>query len=127
MKFSALLNYFSDYPMKHSALFALSLSLVAAPFSFGAEDFESVASGVNADLQKAMADLTSTRKEVEEARLPLARKLTELEQKLIDRKAEYAKAQRFQENQLVELNALRSEERRVGKECRSRWSPYHQK
>ena len=28
----------------------------------------------------------------------------------------------------VELNSalsLRSEERRVGKECRSRWSPYH--
>src|SRR2546429_10002259 len=25
----------------------------------------------------------------------------------------------------VDLNALRSEERRVGKECRSRWSPYH--
>src|SRR5207253_8936547 len=24
------------------------------------------------------------------------------------------------------LNFLRSEERRVGKECRSRWSPYHQ-
>ena len=23
------------------------------------------------------------------------------------------------------LNADRSEERRVGKECRSRWSPYH--
>ena len=25
----------------------------------------------------------------------------------------------------LELNVLRSEERRVGKECRSRWSPYH--
>ena len=24
-----------------------------------------------------------------------------------------------------ELAAARSEERRVGKECRSRWSPYH--
>src|SRR3712207_7221562 len=24
-----------------------------------------------------------------------------------------------------EIAALRSEERRVGKECRSRWSPYH--
>src|SRR3712207_9286443 len=24
-----------------------------------------------------------------------------------------------------ELRTLRSEERRVGKECRSRWSPYH--
>src|SRR2546425_8745087 len=26
---------------------------------------------------------------------------------------------------LVVLAAMRSEERRVGKECRSRWSPYH--
>ena len=24
-----------------------------------------------------------------------------------------------------QLNSYRSEERRVGKECRSRWSPYH--
>ena len=27
--------------------------------------------------------------------------------------------------QLAQARALRSEERRVGKECRSRWSPYH--
>src|ERR1051325_12202695 len=26
---------------------------------------------------------------------------------------------------LKELSIVRSEERRVGKECRSRWSPYH--
>ena len=26
---------------------------------------------------------------------------------------------------ISELNQTRSEERRVGKECRSRWSPYH--
>ena len=25
----------------------------------------------------------------------------------------------------AQLDSLRSEERRVGKECRSRWSPYH--
>ena len=25
----------------------------------------------------------------------------------------------------VNLSVIRSEERRVGKECRSRWSPYH--
>src|SRR2546427_13068370 len=29
------------------------------------------------------------------------------------------------ENGLAELKSVRSEERRVGKECRSRWSPYH--
>ena len=31
----------------------------------------------------------------------------------------------WQEETGVELIAVRSEERRVGKECRSRWSPYH--
>ena len=30
-----------------------------------------------------------------------------------------------QEQGLMSSLALRSEERRVGKECRSRWSPYH--
>ena len=29
------------------------------------------------------------------------------------------------ELQLEKLSPMRSEERRVGKECRSRWSPYH--
>ena len=28
-------------------------------------------------------------------------------------------------NQEYYVNLMRSEERRVGKECRSRWSPYH--
>ena len=28
-------------------------------------------------------------------------------------------------NQYISINCFRSEERRVGKECRSRWSPYH--
>ena len=30
-----------------------------------------------------------------------------------------------QANQIIESLENRSEERRVGKECRSRWSPYH--
>ena len=29
------------------------------------------------------------------------------------------------QGKLMGANDLRSEERRVGKECRSRWSPYH--
>ena len=28
-------------------------------------------------------------------------------------------------DRLVKRGVIRSEERRVGKECRSRWSPYH--
>src|SRR3546814_15130607 len=42
-----------------------------------------------------------------------------------------APGQRWGDEQLLEVDASRSEERRVGKECvstcRSRWSPYHYK
>ena len=31
----------------------------------------------------------------------------------------------FKENGIDAVTNVRSEERRVGKECRSRWSPYH--
>ena len=31
----------------------------------------------------------------------------------------------FHESRRIQERCLRSEERRVGKECRSRWSPYH--
>ena len=31
----------------------------------------------------------------------------------------------YRDEEPDQLDALRSEERRVGKECRSRWSPYH--
>ena len=33
--------------------------------------------------------------------------------------------QHIQASQLRAIRDVRSEERRVGKECRSRWSPYH--
>ena len=36
----------------------------------------------------------------------------------------YADSKNFADN-LIEDNLTRSEERRVGKEYRSRWSPYH--
>jgi biopolymer transport protein ExbB len=102
-------NLFADFsPM---VFLKRTILLAAALFSFGAaaQDLENLASGANGDLQKAMAELTAARQEVEAERLPLARHLTELEQKLAERKAEFAKAQRFQENQLVELNALKTE------------------
>ena len=34
-------------------------------------------------------------------------------------------AQRMQRDITKKKEEIRSEERRVGKECRSRWSPYH--
>src|SRR2546425_2148190 len=37
----------------------------------------------------------------------------------------YDEAKRFAEAMTMAYHRYRSEERRVGKECRSRWSPYH--
>jgi len=85
------------------------LVTVLIPFWTTAQDLEGLASGVTGDLQKALAELSSVRQEIEAQRLPLARQVTELELKLAARKAELAKAQRFQENRLVELNALKGE------------------
>src|SRR2546430_6788309 len=36
-----------------------------------------------------------------------------------------SKFQKYKRYAVLPYSALRSEERRVGKECRSRWSPYH--
>src|SRR5688572_27331350 len=83
-----------------------------------AQDLEGVATAASNDLQKALAELSAARSEIEAQRLPLARQVTELEQKLADRKTELAKAQRFQENQLVELNALKTEARRQADEVK---------
>jgi biopolymer transport protein ExbB len=94
--------------MNHIKLFALLVSAFTVLNASG-QELETMASGASNDLQRAMADLTAVRQEIEAERLPLARQLTELEQNLVDRKADFARAQRFQENQLVELNALKAQ------------------
>lgn len=89
------------------------LLVLALPVSRGsAQDLTTVANSASDDLKKALAALAQTRQQVESERLPLARELSDLEQKLADQRVELGKAQRFQENQLVELNALKAEAKR---------------
>ncbi len=94
------------------------LALALRPALGPAQDLEALGSGASADLQKALAELSAARQAVEAERLPLARRLSDLEQKLADRKAEFARAQRFQENQLVELNALKAEAKQRSEEVK---------
>jgi biopolymer transport protein ExbB len=98
-------------------LFSLGLTLLIPACGFS-QGLETVAAGAAADLQKALADLATLRQQVEAERLPLARQMSELEQKLADKRAEFARAQRSQENQLVELNALKTEARRQSEEVK---------
>ena len=92
--------------------------LLATQLASQGQTVDSVLSGANDDLQKASVELSAVRKEIENERLPLARKVTELEQQLINRRADLAKAQRFQENQLVELNALKADAKRQADEVK---------
>ena len=43
----------------------------------------------------------------------------------INKNKEYIWEKKTEKDEMGELRYKRSEERRVGKECRSRWSPYH--
>src|ERR1041385_840160 len=100
---------------KRHVLLAL---IIAGPLTGWAQDLESLAREAAADLQKATAELSAVRQQIESERLPLARKISELEQRLIDRKTELGKAQRFQENQLVELNGLKADAKRQSDEVK---------
>ncbi len=97
---------------------SLALLSVCLPLLVEAQSIVGVASDAAADLQKATEELANARAEIEAARLPLARRITELEQQLVSRRADLAKAQRFQENQLVELNALKSDAKRLADEVK---------
>ena len=96
----------------------LTAVILGLPLLISAQALEGVLNSASADLQKATTELTAARAEVEGERLPLARKVSELEQALLNRRAELAKLQRFQENQLVELNALKTEAKRLSDEVK---------
>jgi hypothetical protein len=107
-------------PFQFSTIVNTRILLLFAATSLGAfaQDQENMAAGAAADLQKATDELTALRLQVEGERSTLVRRISELEQLLINRRAELAKTQRFQENQLVELNALKADSKRQSDEIK---------
>jgi biopolymer transport protein ExbB len=88
-------------------------SLLAACLAFatgaGAQTVEEVAASAKADLQKALDELARVQQQIGEEKIPLAQKLNAAEDAVLNRRKELEKAQRSAENQLVELNVLKSE------------------
>lgn len=101
--------------MKKHLLFSILFFFQAG---LAGQELGQLAAGASADLQKALADLSAVRERIEGERLPLARRLSELEQQLIEKKAELSRVQRFHENQLVELNGLKAEAKRQSDEVK---------
>jgi biopolymer transport protein ExbB len=109
---------FQDRIWRGCSLLVLLSFLGSAPMASRAQDLGALAAGARADAEKALAELATARQGIEAERVPLARELAALEQKVTERRAEFAKAQRFQENQLVELNALRTEAKKRSDEVK---------
>lgn len=109
-------------PMRNSMLKAIGTAVCAILLGVAlparALDLGELSRGATNDLQKALSDLAQVRQQIESDRLPIARQITELEQRLNDRRADLAKVQRAQENQLVELNALKAETKQRGDEVK---------
>ncbi len=97
---------------------AMSLAGLSCLTGVRGQDLTTLAATARTDTEKALTELAEARRQVETERLPLAREIAGLEQRVIERRAELAKAQRFQENQLVELNALKAEARRRADEVK---------
>jgi len=84
--------------------------LMMTPVLWG-QGLDAVAGGSRTDLEKALAELAALRTRIESEKLPMVREVNGLEQSLLDRRGELQRLERFQENQLVELNALKAQAR----------------
>ena len=51
--------------------------------------------------------------------------IVEDEEIYVKQLTEYIRKYQTERGRSIKVTVFRSEERRVGKECRSRWSPYH--
>ena len=87
------------------------------------EGFEVVKIGVDS---KGMLDLSELEREVDEKTILVSIMAVNNEVGTIEPVEEIRNIVRRKNSPaLIHVDAVRSEERRVGKECRSRWSPYH--
>lgn len=96
----------------------IAAALLQVSSSPSAQELEALAQGAKADLDKSLTELAELRRSIESEKLPLARAVHGMEQQLIDQRAALQKAERSQENQLVELNALKAQVKARGDEVK---------
>jgi biopolymer transport protein ExbB len=94
-----------------SGLLGLGLTLNVA-----AQDFASVSGAAQADLTKALAELSQVQKQVGEERIPLSQQLSSAEETVLNKRKDYEKIQRQRDNDLVDLNVLKDRVRKQKEE-----------
>jgi biopolymer transport protein ExbB len=92
------------------------LAAMTATRLLGADTLDGLGVAAQGELKQALADLTAAQEEVGAEKVPLARRLNELEEQVLARRTEFERAQRAQDNQLVDLGVLRKEVERAREE-----------
>ena len=80
--------------------------------------FESLAVNARADLDAALQELSDLQSKISAERVPLSQQLNATEQQVIEKRKDYERLQRSAENQLVDLNVLKSEVKRLQDEIK---------
>lgn len=89
-------------------LFSTTLSIA---LSAGGQSVEQAATSADADLRDALKRLTETRRQIEAEKLPLARRLQELEQRVEQKRREAARLQQARDTGALSLENLKADTR----------------
>ena len=76
-----------------------------------AQTFEAAAGSAKADLDKALAELSTLEKQIADEKIPLSREMNKLESEVIAKRREHSDAKRLQDRKAVDLTRLKAEEK----------------
>ena len=76
-----------------------------------AQTFEAAAGSAKADLDKALAELSTLEKQIADEKIPLSREMNKLESEVIANRREHSDAKRLQDRKAVDLTRLKAEEK----------------
>jgi len=71
--------------------------------------FDSAAASLQQQLEESLAELTRLREQIAESKIPMSRRLSDLEAELIEVRAEFNKVTRERDNTILGLNAIQND------------------
>ena len=88
----------------------LSVSLLHA------QNLEQLQDSFKSDLESALTVLSASQKKIADEKVPLSKRINELEPRVIEKRQELSRLERSSDNQLVELNALKTQTKGLNEE-----------
>ena len=101
-------------PMLMRQMFAV-LTLLSVGL-LHAQNLEQLQDSFKSDLESALTVLSAAQKKIADEKVPLSKKINELEARVIEKRQELSRLERSSDNQLVELNALKTQTKGLNEE-----------